>query len=136
MPAKNDTPEQLPMNLTVVPFDQVPTRKINDNAKTKLAEFQAAEKARKEALAAPLLTGLLAGSALTDGVTYPTAADADKAAQKAKRLVEPGLKVSAKRPAVRVSGEGAAFAWHIITADIKEKETVEAVETPAEAVTA
>jgi hypothetical protein len=62
-------------------------------------------------------------------VTYATADEANKAAQVAKRLVTPGLETDGLRPAVRISGEGTTFSWHVVSVVKAEKpaDTGEAV---------
>lgn len=104
--------------IKLVPASALPARVVGQNAKDKLAAYQAEQKAARNAESAPLIKGLLAGQALTDGVSYTTAALANKPAQNAKRLVESGLLLVGQRPSVRVTGEGSAFQW-FVTAIVK-----------------
>jgi len=128
MPKTDATPTT---GFTLVAATAVPTRAPSATAKAKLAEFQAAEKIKREALAAPAVAGLVDGQALTDGTTYETAAAATLAAGKAKRLVEPGLLTHNLRPAIRVTGEAPAFTWFLITvAKAPAAEAAPAAETP------
>jgi hypothetical protein len=130
VPAEVKDPLAALRSLSLVAATVVPERTVGATAKAKLAEYQAAQKAQREALAAPIVTGLQEGQALTDGVTYATADEASKAAQSAKRLVTSGLEAHGLRPAVRVTGEGSTFSWHVVstlkTAKAEANETVDA----------
>jgi hypothetical protein len=119
--------------LSLVAATTVPARVVGESAKTKLAEFQAKQKADREATAAPIVAGMLTGQALTDGVVYATVADANKNAQKAKRLVDPGLTADGHRGAIRISGSEPAVTWHVLAV---EKAPVTTVNTEAAPVTA
>ena len=105
------------MAVKFVPAEEVPARVVSATARERLAEYQAAEKARRAAEAAPLVAGLIEGQALTDGTTYEDAPAADKVAQQTKRLVEPSLKELNKRPSVRVTPKGKGFQWHVLAVD-------------------
>jgi hypothetical protein len=98
---------------TLVSAEKMPARTVSASAKERLAAYQAEQAATRAATAAPIVTGLLDGQAITDNVVYTTAADASRVAQNAKRLVAPGLAAVDMRPSVRVTGEGMAFAWYV-----------------------
>jgi hypothetical protein len=98
---------------TFVQAAAMPPRVISASAKDRLAAYQAEQAATRAATAAPIVAGLLDGQAITDSVSYATAAEASKVAQNAKRLVAPGLAAVDMRPSVRVTGEGTAFTWYV-----------------------
>jgi len=108
------------MTLTLIAAAEVPVRTVSATAKSKLAEFRAAEAVKRAAEAAPLVAGLLAGSGLKDGTPYPDRTKASNAANAAKRLVDPGLAAGGKRAVIRVeaSADG-TFAWFITVANAK-----------------
>jgi hypothetical protein len=128
-------PAPAPIAFQLVDATVVPPRSVGASAKERLAEYQAKQKAERDAQAAPIVAGLVEGKALTDGVTYKTANEANGVAQRAKRLVEPGLALSDLRPAIRVTGEDEAFTWHLVST-LKAKKAEAPTEAPAEAVTA
>ena len=117
MPKNTATPVEAkatPATISVVALAEVPARTLGGTAKEKLAEFQAKQKVEREALAAPLIAGLVAGQALSDSVVYTTTALASGAANKAKRLVEHGLIEHNLRPAVRVTGVEPSCRWFLV----------------------
>ena len=105
-----------------------PPKPENDTLKAKLAAFQALQKAARAEEAKPLVAGIVGGQAVTDSVTYVSHELALKEADKAKRLVTPGLAEAGLRPSVRVNGSDTAWAW-FVTGVAKK------AETPTEATT-
>jgi hypothetical protein len=101
------------LSLSLVAAESIPAR-ATGTASEKLLVYQAAAKAARVLLAAPLVEGLLSGQALTDNITYVSQAEATKVSANAKRLVTPGLAADGFRPAVRVTGSATAWAWHLI----------------------
>jgi creatinine amidohydrolase/Fe(II)-dependent formamide hydrolase-like protein len=101
------------MTYQLIAASKVPARALGATAKERLAAYQAKRAAERAAQAAALAPSILAGKALTDGVTYATSAEATKAAANAKRLVAAALKAAGFRGSVAVTGEGAAFSWYL-----------------------
>jgi len=122
---KAATPETPEAPKPVYVVVDAPPKTANESLKAKLAEFQAAQKAARAEEAKPLVAGIVGGQAVSDGVTYVSHDLALKEADKAKRLVAPGLAEAGLRPSVRVNGADTAWTWFVTGAPKKAEATVE-----------